>query len=151
MAFTPGRTIIMPRISTLPIRRAILTLAKSDAALTALVPASRIYPQSPPAQPAWPFIRYGAPTITPIFGQCAKGGEVLTAMHVFAKQGPQSESAEDYAQRIAAALEAALDKQSIDLAPGRARLVWDGTQVLQDGDEAGAYHAIVSLRVRAFA
>lgn len=139
----------MARVSLLPIRRAILSLAKASPDLTALVPAGRIYPQSPPASPVWPFIRYGSPSIAPIFGQCAKGGEVLTAMHAFSKGGPNSESAEDHVQRIAAAIEAALDRQSIDLAPGRARLLWDGTQVLQDGDEAGAYHAVVTLRVRA--
>ena len=141
----------MARVSALPIRRALLTLAKSNPDLTALVPAARIYPQAPPATPAWPFIRYGSPTVSPIFGQCANGGEITTAFHVFSKGGPDSESAEDHAQRIAAAVEAALDKQSIDLAPGRARVLWDGTQVLQDGDEAGAFHAIVSVRVRALA
>lgn len=137
----------------LPVRRGILTLLKANAELTALVPAGRHYPQSPPAQPSWPFLRYGTPSVTPIRGVCASGGDVLTAVHGFSKgvmTGARiTESAEDHAARIGAAIVKALDCGVIDLEPGRGRVLWDGSQLLQDPEEAGAYHVLVNLRVRA--
>jgi hypothetical protein len=137
----------MARDSLLPVRRAALTLLKSDVDLVALVPAAQIYPQSPPASPTWPFIRYGVPNALPIRGSCLDGAEIEFALHGFTK-GTDDASAEDRGALIGAAIAAALDGRSVPLAVGRVALRWTGTQLLQDRDEAGAYHAVVNIRAR---
>lgn len=133
------------RDAMLPVRRAVLATLKSDSDLTALVPAARIYPQSPPAQPTWPFIRYGAPSNVPRRGACLDGCDVSVAVHGFSK----GIDAEDNAARIGAAIARALEGKKVDLAPGRGSIIWRGSQLLQDGDEAGAYHVVVNFLIRA--
>jgi hypothetical protein len=139
--------------STIAIRRGILALAKGNVALNAIVPASRIYPQTTPAKPTYPFIRSGAPSVVPIRASCVDGGEWTVAMHAFALDRIVSrkvvETAEDYAGRIGAALAGALDGQIIDLAQGRASIRWISGQLLQDPVEASAFHSVQSFRVRA--
>lgn len=144
---------MIARDPLLPVRRGILRLLKANTDLVTLVPAARHFPQSPPAQPEWPFLRYGSPSVSPIRGACMSGGDVLTAVHGFSKgvmSGARiTTSPEDHAGLIGAAIVRALDSNAIDLAPGRGRILWDGSQLLQDPHEAGAYHVVVNLRVRA--
>lgn len=139
--------------STLAIRRGMLTLAKHDDALTDLVPAASIYPQVTPAKPGFPFIRYGAPSSTPIRASCTDGGEWTVAMHAFGKGRYENdtliETAEDHTSRIGAVLARALDRHAIDLDQGRATIRWTGSQLLMDPNEPDCFHAIVNFRVRA--
>jgi len=141
-------------------RRAILTVAKGNAALAALVPAERIYPQaSPIPAPAWPFIIYGSPTGLPIRAACVNGTEVTVALHSFAKARRQIateptsaivETAEDYAARIGAAVVKALDGKRPALPPGGyLSILFTGSQLLIDGGEADAFHHVANFRCRA--
>lgn len=138
--------------STLAVRRAILTTLKADVGVTALVAASSIHPQSPREAPAWPFIKYGSPSGTPITASCVDGSEITVALHGFAKPrslaGQIVETAEDHAARIGAAIARALDKRCLALGFGTARVRWRSSQLLQDGAEADAYHHISNFRVR---
>ncbi|PTQ13732.1 hypothetical protein CLG96_00150 [Sphingomonas oleivorans] len=145
----------MAKLATVPVRKAILTLLKADATLTAIVPASRIYPQSPPASHAWPFVRYGAPTAIPIVATRIDGSELSVAVHGFAKDrivdGVLVETAEDHADRIGAAIAAALDRKMVTITtpyPARIRIRSTGCQLIADGGEADAYHAVQNFRVR---
>lgn len=143
----------MANDATLPARRAGLTALKGNAAVTALVPATSIHPQAPPAPPSWPFIKAGAPSGVPIRAACVDGNEIGVSYHGFAKPRYDGsaivESAEDHASRIGAAMAKALDKQSLELdGGGRARFIWTGSQLLQDGDEADAFHTVQNFRVR---
>lgn len=140
----------MARDFTLPVRKATLSLLKSDAALTARVPAGSIYPQSPIAQPAWPFIRYGAPITSPLRLSCVDSSEVDFAVHVFSK-GTSAKSAEDDAAEISALVASALDRTVLLPGGGSLRLTWRGSELMRDRDEAGAYHGIVSVRARVLA
>jgi hypothetical protein len=133
----------------------MLATAKQDAGLTALVPAERIYTQvvASPA-PAWPFVRYGAPTGVPIRQACVDGLEVSVAMHTFAKAREQSgaivETAEDFAQRIGAAVVRALDGKRPALpGGGYARILFANSLLLMDGAEEDAFHHVANFRVRA--
>lgn len=136
-------------------RRAILITAKADAALTALVPAARIYPQvSPVASPVWPFIIYGSPSGLPIRAACVNGTEVTVALHSFAKARMQGtsilETAEDHAARIGAAIAKALDGKRPALpSGGYLSIRFTGSQLLIDGGEAGAFHHVANFRCRA--
>lgn len=139
--------------STIAIRRGMLALAKSDATLTAIVPVARIYPQTTPAKPTFPFIRSGGPSVVPVRASCVDGGEWTVAMHVFAKDrisgGKRVETAEDYAGRAGSALASALDGKAITLPGGRASILWTGAQLLQDPEEAACFHSVQNFRVRA--
>lgn len=135
-------------------RRAILTTAKADTALTTLVPAARIYPQaSPVPSPTWPFIIYGAPTGLPIRAACVNGTEITVALHSFAKARMQGsamvETAEDHAARIGAAVAKALDGKRPALATGYLAIRFTGSQLLIDGGEADAFHHVANFRCRA--
>lgn len=141
-----------------PIRRASLEALKGDADLTAIIPATSLYPQTTPANVGWPFGKVGVISTLPLRAGCVDGCTGIFAVHVFAKDrlnggGAVVETAEDHASRAGAAVAAALDRRLLDLEDGhRVKLKWDGpSQVLQDGDEAGAYHAVVPFSFRALA
>lgn len=139
----------------LPSRRAILTTMKADAALTVLVPATRIYPQaSPDPTPTWPFIIYGSPSGLPIRAACVNGTQITVAIHSFAKVRMQGaavvETAEDHASRIGAAVIAALDGKRPALpGGGYLSILSTGSQLLIDGGEADAFHHVANFRCRA--
>jgi hypothetical protein len=120
--------------------------------VTALVPATSIHPQAPIGAPTWPFIKYGAPSGLPVRASCVDGNEITVALHGFAKPhkvGEQVvESAEDHAARIGSAIAAALDGKRLSIAGGHAKVTWTGSQLLQDGDEADAFHTVQNFRVR---
>lgn len=140
--------------STLPVRRAMLTLLKDDPAMTALVAAASIYPQAPPAQPTWPFIKPGPPAGTPIRASCVDGQEITVAFHGFAKArhngaGGMLETAEDHAARIGAQMARTLDRRRVTLPGGHiAKITWTGSQLLQDGAERDAFHTLQTFRIR---
>lgn len=84
----------------------------------------------------------------PIRAACTVGATVSFSVHAFAKAVP-TETAEDYASRIGAAIETALDSTARDIAGGRVRFRLNEMQLLQDAGEADAHHyfAVVSARV----
>lgn len=135
-------------------RRAVLARLKANVTLTALVPAARILPDAATA-PEWPFIKTGATRTLPRRGSGYEGGEIAIDLHAFARPrevaGEVVETAEDYAGRIGAAIEEALDDAWITLEgsiPGKLRLT--DLQLLQD-DEPGAFHWFAQVNVRAMA
>jgi hypothetical protein len=134
---------------SLILRKGIVAHLKADAGLTALVPASSIYGEQPPAKPAWPFIRYGLPLTTPERFDCYMGGEHAVTIHSFAK-GPGS----DAILTIRAAIIAALDDAEIELPldtgeDAKVTLIAHTlSNLIRDTDEAGAYHDIHSFTVR---
>ena len=139
--------------SSLAVRKGILTLLKGNATLTAMVPAERIYSQETEAAPKWPFIRLGVPSMVPIRAACVDGASLILAVHAFAQTriggGVELETAEDYAHRIGATIASALDGQRLTLTNGMAAIRWTGSQLLQDPEEASAFHAVVNFSVRA--
>lgn len=138
--------------STLAVRKAGLTRLKNDAAVTAIVPKARWYPQVTPANPEWPFGKSGAPSATPRRAACLDGAEITLAFHGFAKDRVSAsrvvETAEDHAARLGAAMAKSLDGHYADIPGGRARFQWTSSQLLMDGAEAGAFHVVVNFRVR---
>lgn len=137
--------------SFLPVRRAIIAELKGDTPLSALI-GDRFYPQAPPANPTWPFGKYGAPSSIPVRASCVDGSEMRVSLHGFSK-GRRSgnrliESAEDHAARIGAAMAGAVDGRRLTIPGGYALVQWRGSQLMMDGAEADAFHCVVGLRVR---
>lgn len=137
------------------VRRAGLTILKGDAALAALVD-DRVYPPQRPAKPQWPFVAWGVSIVGPFEASCMDGREISFAAHAYAAtdgNGGDTVSGEELASQIAGRVVAALlGAGEIDLepygalAPAVAHFTWEQTQVIQDGAEADAFHAIAAFR-----
>ena len=145
----------MARNTSLYVRRAGLSLLAADAALAALVGA-RIYPPQRPSEPVWPFVAWGVPIVGPFEAACMDGNESEFAVHAYAVTegtGGQTISGEERATEISARVETVLaDAGEIDLTDygcpfaANAYFTWLQTQVIQDGAEADAFHAIAQFR-----
>lgn len=145
----------MAKNSSLYVRQAALLRMKAAAPVTDDVPAARIYPPQRPAQPVWPFIGYGVPTAVPFTASCLDGSAITVAVHVYGEtsgEGDDTVSGEEFVERVAGNVVAALDG-SFSLAdtdcpyPATAHFTWTGTQAIQDGADADAFHGIVSFNV----
>lgn len=130
----------MARDLSLALRQAVIQTLRSDADLTALVPATRNYGMRSPATLAWPFTRYGSPDALPFKGQCLDGATVAFAIHSFSKQ-----EFEDECANINAAVASSLDELTValDAAGGaKAHIAWRGSQIIPDAAEADAWHGV---------
>ncbi|MBI1179104.1 MAG: DUF3168 domain-containing protein [Alphaproteobacteria bacterium] len=130
--------------SSLEVRKAVIPRLRASSSLTALVPAERIYPPRTPAEPDWPFIRYGQPDTAPFRATGIDGAEIDFSVHTFSKA-----PGEDEASRINAAVVATLDGAVLDLPGGfKAHITWTGGQVIPDGGDPDAWHAFSTFRAR---
>ena len=143
----------MARDSSPYLRPAVVAAWKAYAPLVALVPAARIYPPQRPPNVVWPFAAYGVPTSRPFLASCLDGSTIDFAGHAYAETtgtGTGTVQGEVLASDIAGAMVAALGLP-IDLAPfgcpwpAVAHVTWQQTQVIQDGNEADRFHAIVAF------
>jgi hypothetical protein len=128
---------------TLAVRKELVKAMRANAALTALVSATRVYGVESPATPVWPFIRYGFPTAVPNRGTCLDGRDVTVAIHAFAK-GP----GEDAASAIGWAVEQAIDGLHFSLDGYSIDVQVTGAQIIRDTDEASAYHWFCNVRAQ---
>lgn len=132
--------------------KALLTLAKADAALTALVPATSI---APDGTPSWPHIQLEAPRTQRIRAACVRGATVFFDLHVFAgprvADGVEVEVAKDHIARIFARLEELFCESRLTLASGATvRVTMSDVQTLRDG-EPDALHKFGQLNCRVLA
>jgi len=138
---------------SLPVRRAVLTALKRNAAMLDLIPASSIYPGVVPTGRTFPFSRYGSPQTTPFRLSGLNSSSTRFALHGFTgplKQGQTVlETAEDRSWKIAAAFKAVLDDAVLPIDVGmHAALTWLDTSCLIDGDEVDAWHAVVNFEAQ---
>lgn len=132
-------------LTLLAVRRAIIPTLTGNAAVTALIPAARIYPEEPPVSPQWPFARVEAASATPFAPSGVNGAVVTGAVSVFAK-GPGA----DDAVRAGAAVGKALDLAVLDLSAdigqaAKARFRVTGAPLLRDPAEQGAWQVAVQF------
>jgi hypothetical protein len=128
-------------------RRALLTKAKADSGLLALVPASSI---DPDGEPTWPFILIESERGTPLKAACVRGANVSMDVHAFAT-GSASQTGRDAASAIGAAIEAVFADNVIDLEDGsKARITLSDMNLLKDGDP-DSFHWFAQLNCRALA
>lgn len=142
--------------SDLYVKRATLVALKEAAPVVALVPAAKIFPIQQPADVPRPHVNYGVPTTTPFTASCLDGSESIFAVHNWTEtrgSGVDTVAGEDEAMLINAAIEAALDGATLELAPrgcpypATAHYTCTGSQVIQDGSESDKFHGIVNFRV----
>lgn len=132
------------------VRRAVLTRLKADPGVLALIPKASIYPTTVPANPSFPFARYGAVSTTPFRLSGLNSSATRFSVHAFTGSvkndtGQVTETAEDRAGKIAEAIMTALDGYVLPLDGGmHATIAWLDSPVGIDGDEPGAWHVIVN-------
>lgn len=133
-------------------RRALLTTAKADTALTALVPATSI---APDGTPTWPFVLVEAPRTSRLRAACVRGATVAFDLHAFAgprlADGAEVETGYDHCSRIAACLEALFAETRLTLEGGAvARVTLSDAMMLKDGDP-DAWHWTAQANCRILA
>lgn len=137
---------------SLSVRGKIIASLKADAQLTAIVPATRIYPGKPPASPIFPFIR-----VPMLIGTVAEldggsGSEQSGVIHSFTKLAnptvPDPEAQAATINRHIVRIVSGID--DVELGDGESLGVQaTQTQVIEDGAEADAYHGMVTVRATA--
>lgn len=131
-------------------RRTVLAALKADSALIDAVPAARIYTQTTPADPVWPFIKLGPPATQRLKAACVNGGIVSFDVHAFG-QGSPDETAEDHAGRIGGLIETALSDRRLTLDTDEViRVTLSDFQLLQDGSPE-AFHYVCQVNCRVLA
>lgn len=124
-------------------RQTILTALRADPAVTARIPADRLYPAKTPNPATKPFGRYGTATSEPDRYSCWRGGDVSGAYHVFVGVAPAIPDPEAWCGDTVDALAEAID--------GISDCHVERTQVLQDPEEADVWHGIVFFELKALA
>lgn len=134
---------------SLQLRRAILPVLKADAKLAALT-GGRIYSETPPAIPAWPFVRYGYSINTPAEWTCSTGANVSITINAFSK-APGTDECARMVRLICGAIDGKVIPLEVDGDTGQqasaVMVMVTQTQIMRDGDEADAHHGIVSVEV----
>ena len=136
-------------------RRAALTHLKDWQPLTDLVAPASIHPSQTPALVEWPFVRWDAPQSIPFDLSCVEGATITFLLHGFAKDRLEGklavETAEDHASRLGTALKTGLHQRRLPVADTTALFRVRSVRLLRDGDEAGAYHVVLSCEARILA
>ena len=137
------------------VRRAVVAAWKASGALTALVPADRVYPPQRPPNPNWPFVAFGVPVSSPFSASCLDGSRIAVAGHAYAEttgEGAATINGDVLCGELAQAMIDAL-ADPIDLAaygcpwPAVAHFEWGSTSIIQDGSEADRFHGIVAFEI----
>lgn len=123
-------------------RLVILARLKADSGITALVPSARIYPSRTPAALTWPFIKLGVINDTPYRPSGAIGSQnLIGTVHIFTKTSASVLDAEYQCHLIRREVIRAVDAMG---GIGDLYIRYDGGTVMQDGDDADAYHGVVN-------
>lgn len=119
---------------------------KADAALVAIVTVARIYPQTVPATPVFPFVKLGAPIATPQFIDGNDGTQYSAAVHCFTKKATGVPDPEVQAMQVNAEVVRIMEAmEGISIGDGLTLDVFPRqVQVMQDED-ADAYHGFVTF------
>lgn len=131
----------MPIDNALETRTAIINHFAAYSPLTALVPASSIYGVRTPAEPAWPFIRFGAPLTTPYEAVCWDGAEHSITVHVFA-EGEDDFPVGEIVKQVVEAMKTLTDVNVLFV-----NSEWVTTNIIPDNAEATNWHGIVTFNV----
>lgn len=120
---------------TIEARSTILPSLKADPAVTALIPATRLYPTKTPNGPVKPFGRYGTESVDPVRASCWRGGDVAAAYHVWVGGTSTIPDAKAYCERCVAAIADVLDALP--------DCNVDRSQIFEDVAESDIWHGVV--------
>lgn len=135
---------------SLILRKGIVAHQKAYAPLTALIPAASMYGEQPKAVPSWPWSRVGFIPMIPVRLDGYVGGSYAITLHTFSKANGTDEILLIRAALIDcfAISKVALDSDLNTGAAAVCQFKHDLSNLIPDGDEAGAYHDIHNFTVR---
>jgi len=124
--------------------------------VTVLVPTDRVFGPERPPKPPRPFVGVGVPVSAPFLAAGMDGSAITLAVHSYTEtrgDGDQTVSGEAEASALNRVIATALGDQALSLAdtdcpyPAVAHFEWTGSRVIQDGNDAGQFHGIVSFAI----
>ena len=131
-----------PLDHTLALRKAIVKKLLAAGSATRALVSTRVYGQKSPADPTYPFVRYGAPLTSSFEAQRREGSEHSILIHAFA-DGP----GEDKCANLAAAIVADLNTDDLPLEGlGLVGIQWEQTQVIVDPPRTDGWHGLIRFR-----
>ena len=122
-------------------RQTILTALRADPAVTARIPAARLYPTKTVNKPTKPFGRYGASDAEDDPYSGWEGDDVSGAYHVFAGVSDAIPDPEAWCGEIVG-----LIKKCLNRIP---ECIVERTQVIPDPEEPDVMHGIVFFTMKA--
>lgn len=131
----------MGKLASLPVRRAVLNRLKAPDSATYDIVGVRSYGPRPPAEPQFPFNRYGLPSSSPFRATGIDGSQVRFAVSSFAK-GTDDGAVADQAAAVVADLEGAVLQLEAPFPAKLADITWVGTEAFPDGATPDAWHAL---------
>lgn len=134
----------MPTDYSLEVRKSIVVHLKAFGPLVALVAAASIHGEEAPADPDWPFIRYGLSDDAAFEALGWDGSEHAVTIHAFSN-GPYT----DAVKRITKQVIEAMKTWQAPTGTGIVAAEWEGTTMLRDSgpNEASKYHAVIRFAV----
>lgn len=134
----------MPTDYSLDVRKSIVANLKAFAPLTARISAARIYGEEAPADPQWPFIRYGLSDAAAFEATGWDGSEHDVAIHAFVN-GPYTDNIEKAVTQIVEAMKGWQAPSGLGIVTAE----WIGKAVIRDnpGEEQSKYHAIIRFAI----
>lgn len=150
----------MAKDSSLYARQAVVALLKGAPTVDALVPVARVFPAQRPPNVEWPFIGVGVPIAAPFVASCLDGSTISLAVHAYAETTGTDDNTvpgEDLATsiiRVCVAVLGGEEGAEVSLAeltdcpyPATAYITWTGSQVVQDGSDASAFHGFATFDI----
>ena len=138
-------------MASLLVEKDVLAKLKANAGVTALVPATQIYPLGCQQEPAWPFIQPQQPQGLPLKAACLRGARINFGLSAFTR-GTASVTARDHCALIGDAIEQAIDEaRSVLTDIGTVGYTIADVLMMQDGGEAAARHFSCTVRARVLA
>lgn len=126
---------------------AVVSRLEAFAPLTDIVPVERLYGMQPPANPVFPYVRYGFPITGGFEATCWDGSTVRVTLHAFAET-----TSAGAGEVIVSDIAALIVQARADFNPDTINVIdceFLQTRILQDGDEADRFHAIVEFSITA--
>jgi len=130
---------------SLQLKNEVIRHLSGYAPLLQEVPTERIYAMTSPANPTWPFIRYGSPIITPYYSSCGDGISARVTLHGFSETSG-TRAGEDSAIFIGKLIADAME----NFATEEVTLVessWIGSRCIGEDTEADRWHIIVEFNI----
>lgn len=126
---------------------AVVSQLEAFAPLVAIVPVSRIYGMQVPANPVYPFIRYGFPIVNGFEAVCWDGITSRVTIHAFAET-----TAAGAGETVVSDIASLIVQAMSDFNPATINVIdceFLQTRILQDGNEADRFHAVIEFSITA--
>lgn len=138
----------MARDLTISVREAVVEAMSSATVLTDdLGVEDRVYGESPPDRPAWPFIRMDLPVVAPDFDGCGDASLYSFRIHAFAK-GEDSRAAATLQSAIVEVLDGLNGNIVVNPEAVLKDTLWTGSRVFRDTEEVNGWHGTADFECR---